>query len=213
MIDFDSINGIPPPTTTTGATTGELDTLGNDEFLKLFLSELKYQDPLEPMDASKMLDSTLQMSTIESNTKQTETLDDIYSTLNKPDQTQYINMIDNNIIINNSSVDILGGAGQFTVDIPENFDGEINLIDENGNKVYSQDISGDAGLSYINFGNVPNDGRFTVEFNVANDNGNTIQVDPNKFNVKGVRFNNGDIEYKITEDYYINNNSVIEYIS
>jgi flagellar basal-body rod modification protein FlgD len=212
MINFDSINGATT-TTTTEATTGELDTLGNDEFLKLFLAELKHQDPLEPMDASAMLDSTLQMSTIESNTKQTETLDDILTSISNPDQSQYINMIDNNIIIDNSTVDILGGTGQFTVNMPDSYDGTVDLIDSEGKVVSSKNISGEAGINYINFQNVPNDGIFDVKFNVVNGSNEGMVIDSNKFNVKGVRLNNGEIEYKVADDFYINNNSVKEYIS
>jgi len=212
MINFDSINGTAR-SSNTKTTTGELDQLGNDEFLKLFLTELKYQDPLEPMDASKMLDSTLQMSTIESNTKQTETLEDILSSIDKPEQSQYINMINNSIIIDNSSVKILGGTGQFTVDMPENYDGKVELLDSQGNSIYSKNIKGTNGISYINFENVPSDGEFTLKFNVLNNDSERLNIDSDKFNVKGVRFNNGQIEYKIADDFYINNNSVKEYIS
>ncbi len=43
------------------------DTLTNDDFLKLMLTELKYQDPTKPMDSASMMDSQLKMSSIETN--------------------------------------------------------------------------------------------------------------------------------------------------
>ncbi len=43
------------------------DKLTNDDFLKLMLTELKYQDPTKPMDSASMMDSQLQMSSIETN--------------------------------------------------------------------------------------------------------------------------------------------------
>ena len=43
------------------------DKLSNDDFLRLMLEEMKMQDPTKPMDSAKLMDSQLQMSTIETN--------------------------------------------------------------------------------------------------------------------------------------------------
>lgn len=43
------------------------DKLTNDDFLKLLLEEMKMQDPTEPMDSQRLMDSQLQMSTIQTN--------------------------------------------------------------------------------------------------------------------------------------------------
>jgi flagellar basal-body rod modification protein FlgD len=40
--------------------------LGKDDFLKLLLVELQYQDPTEPMDSEKILTQTSQLATLES---------------------------------------------------------------------------------------------------------------------------------------------------
>jgi len=43
------------------------DTLTNEDFLTLMLEEMKQQDPTSPMDTAALMDSQLQMSTIQSN--------------------------------------------------------------------------------------------------------------------------------------------------
>jgi flagellar basal-body rod modification protein FlgD len=43
------------------------DKLTNDDFLKLMLEEMKQQDPTKPMDSKELMDSQLQMSSIEAN--------------------------------------------------------------------------------------------------------------------------------------------------
>lgn len=43
------------------------DKLTNQDFLKLMLEELKMQDPTKPMDSQSMLNSQMQMSSIETN--------------------------------------------------------------------------------------------------------------------------------------------------
>ncbi|WP_375724492.1 hypothetical protein LXN10_03150 [Arcobacter sp. KX21116] len=43
------------------------DKLTNEDFLNLMLEQMKQQDPTKPMDSQSMLDSQMQMSTIETN--------------------------------------------------------------------------------------------------------------------------------------------------
>jgi flagellar basal-body rod modification protein FlgD len=66
-LEFQPITtGQPKPTTPTvtgGSST--LGTLGSDAFLKLFVAQLKYQNPMEPMDGTQMLQQTSQFTQVE----------------------------------------------------------------------------------------------------------------------------------------------------
>jgi len=44
------------------------DSLSNEDFMRLLLEEMKQQDPTDPMDSKELMDSTIQMSTIQANT-------------------------------------------------------------------------------------------------------------------------------------------------
>ena len=59
MIDFAAINNTK--TTTLLPATGPRE-LGQDEFLKLLVTQLKYQDPLKPLDNQAFIAQTAQFS-------------------------------------------------------------------------------------------------------------------------------------------------------
>lgn len=54
-----------PTTATTAAKNAGSSTLGKDDFLKLLVSQLKYQDPLAPSDNKDFLAQMAQFSTLE----------------------------------------------------------------------------------------------------------------------------------------------------
>jgi flagellar basal-body rod modification protein FlgD len=59
-----------PPTPTSGPTDGatsQLDpqTIGKDTFLKLLVAQLKFQNPMEPVDSSQFMAQTAQFTMVE----------------------------------------------------------------------------------------------------------------------------------------------------
>lgn len=59
MIDFAAINN--STATTSSPATGPKE-LGQDEFLKLLVTQLKYQDPLKPLENQDFIAQTAQFS-------------------------------------------------------------------------------------------------------------------------------------------------------
>ena len=57
----------PPVTGTTDGATGQTDpqTIGKDMFLKLLVAQLKYQNPMEPVDSSQFMAQTAQFTMVE----------------------------------------------------------------------------------------------------------------------------------------------------
>jgi len=67
--------------------------LDKDAFMKLFLEELKMQDPTEPMDTEKMLEQTAQLATMEMNNNMQQSLKELTNTLNSSSKFNTISAI------------------------------------------------------------------------------------------------------------------------
>ncbi len=67
-MSIDPLSLVSPPIT--GATDGatpqtDSQTLGKDTFLKLLVAQLKYQNPMEPVDSSQFMAQTAQFTMVE----------------------------------------------------------------------------------------------------------------------------------------------------
>lgn len=67
-----SINAIPG---STAATAGATNTMGLQDFLKILLTQLNYQDPLKPMDNQEFMAQMAQFTALEQSQRLNEKLD------------------------------------------------------------------------------------------------------------------------------------------
>ena len=62
-MEVSSIETMSPATSTTANSAS--DALGQDTFLQLLVTQLKYQDPLNPMDSAQSLLQTAQFTMVD----------------------------------------------------------------------------------------------------------------------------------------------------
>lgn len=102
------------------------DQLTTNDFMKLMIEELKLQDPTKPMDSSKMLDTQMQMSTLDANMEMIEALQAIETSFNQSSLSTAVGIIGKNV--ENGSTNSDGTLKAFTVESIENVDGEVMAI-------------------------------------------------------------------------------------
>jgi len=129
------------------------DQLTNDDFLKLFLEELKSQDPTKPMDADKLLDNQLKMNQIQANNDMITSLQTLSQTYKTSLLANAVSFIDKTI--QSSEVGENGANLTYKIASVEQQDGELLLV---GKKVTGIDDSGnpilDDEYSKISLSNV-----------------------------------------------------------
>lgn len=140
-------------TSTTGAngstytTAVSNDKLTNQDFLKLMLEEMKMQDPTKPMDSQNMLNSQMQMSSIETNLAMVNAMTSLQNSFSQMSISTAANMVGR--IVEDGTYNDAGDPKGYMVSAVELNNGEITLKgyeatgydSTTGNVTYSDTLS------------------------------------------------------------------------
>lgn len=176
--------------------------LGKEEFLKLLVTQLSNQDPLDPVDNQAFIAQLAQFSTVEQQAQMNSTLESLLVAQAGANQTNIANLVGNDITFKSNDVQ-LGAMGD--VDLHGNLTGEatrVNAIikDANGKVVRSITIDGKRAAGDImvpwdgrdESGNRLAAGKFSVTFTAQDINGKSVDMSTNgRGRVSGVSFADG----------------------
>ncbi|MAC84062.1 MAG: flagellar biosynthesis protein FlgD [Arcobacter sp.] len=101
------------------------DELTNDDFLTLMITELKLQDPTSPTDSAQMLQTQMQMSTINTNQEMVTAMQSLQQSFSQTALTNAANVIGKNI--EDGNINDSGINKAYTVTSVESVDGEVQV--------------------------------------------------------------------------------------
>ena len=101
------------------------DELKSEDFITLMLTELKLQDPTSTVDSSTMLDTQLQLSTLEASTATVEAMESLQSSFEQSALSSSAAIIGN--IVENGDIDDEENTKQYKVSSVAMNDGTISL--------------------------------------------------------------------------------------
>ena len=179
-------------------------TLEKDDFLKLLLTELQYQDPTAPMDTDKILTQTSQLATLETQQNTNKVLEDFSSSLNSMMNSAAIASIGkmakltNSITFDNSPV-------EFNLTFSEDVNsGTIYIKNDDYNVVRTISLdkmsSGDQKFIWDgkdDNGNIVQSGNYTISA-IYNEN---LEAEYGSAKIEAVKFDNGEALLKIGANY------------
>lgn len=108
---LDSVNG-----TKNNAKTSADGT--QDRFLKLLVTQMKNQDPLNPMDNAQVTSQMAQLSTVSGIDKLNATMESLIGSVQTAQSYQASSMIGHNVLVAGNEVSTTGTGGFFGVDLP-----------------------------------------------------------------------------------------------
>ena len=203
--------------TSSGSSTAEL---GKDEFLKLFIAQIQYQDPLNPLDSAEFTAQLAQFSSVEQLYGMNSKLGNIEETMNnQSEQRDNLGYIGKTVKADDNTMRVDDGtvqSGSYTID--EGGYVTVDVYDSDGIVVRTffkgWEDKGEHDVNWDgrdNTGTLSGDGTYTFEITARDENG--FYVPSNTYmsgEVTGITYQNGQ-PYLMIGDRIINNsNNIIE---
>jgi flagellar basal-body rod modification protein FlgD len=195
------------------------DKLGMDQFLNLFIAQLKNQDPLNPMDSTEFTAQLAQYSSVEQLYGLNSKLTDIENTLSSQNQQSdnlgYIGKTvkadDNTMTVDNGTVQTgsysLAASGNVTIDVYDSQGQHVRTLyqgsEDKGEHAVNWDGRDDSG-------NMVADGTYTFE--ITAQDGIGLVVPSNTYIsgvVTGITYKNGQ-PYLMIGNKLLDSSKVIE---
>jgi flagellar basal-body rod modification protein FlgD len=88
-----------------------------DKFMTLLVTQLKNQDPLNPLDNAQVTSQLAQLQTVTGVNKLNETLETLKSSYQSTESMQATNLIGHGVLVEGSKLTLTGGKSVFGVDL------------------------------------------------------------------------------------------------
>ncbi len=168
---FSALNGTPA----TAAASASSAAASQDRFMKLLVTQLKNQDPLNPMDNAQMTSQMAQISTVSGIDKLNATLQALSASMTPNQTIQAAAMIGHGVLVPGSGVDLSGGVGFGGFNLPQAVDSaKVSVYDQAGALVRNIDLGAQpAGITKWQWdgkdsaGAAVADGKYTFTVNAT----------------------------------------------
>lgn len=131
---LDSMNG-------NGATKKSDTDLAQDRFMKLLVTQMQNQDPLNPMDNAQVTSQLAQLSTVTGIDKLNSTLESLMGSYQTSQSLEAANLIGHGVLAAGSNITLSDGKGLMGVEFPQAVDGStVTIKDASGSVVQTLDL-------------------------------------------------------------------------
>jgi len=185
--------------------------LTNENFLQLFMEELKNQDPTNPMDTDKMLEQTSQISNLESNQNLQQTLNKLTSQLSQSQTLNSINAIGKMGDTGNRYINITDDDTSKSFDLYFGNDiqsGNVIIKDKNGNVIRTFPLNPHSkGILSFNWdlkddkGNKVPSNTYEVTAEYTSQDGSSHKTALGAYPIESIKFDNGQALAKLGNNY------------
>jgi len=209
--DFEAVSSATYTPTYGNDTVENPDSvLGKDDFMKLLLTELQYQDPTDPMDSDKILEQTSELATLESADNTNKAMEKLIDQLSSSSDLSTISAIGKMGSLGTDSITLAEGDNP-SFEIYFNHDiqsGSVNITDVQGNIVKTVDLSPqEAGVQAFQWDGTDNSGNQVAEGSYSitadySDGTDSYMTAYGVYPIESVRFDSGKALLKMGSNYY-----------
>ena len=190
----------------TAASTHSRTTLTQQDFMNLFVTQMQYQDPLDPMNNNEMATQMAQFDTVDALTTMNNTLTQMMTNEASLANLQATSLIGKTIEATGNSLTIQNGvvsggayqlsqAGNVTIQISDSSGNLVRQISAGNQDTSMQSLGWDGKNQQ---GTALPDGTYTFKVSATGQSGNAVSVTTYLAGtVDGVSFQNGAAVYQV----------------
>jgi flagellar basal-body rod modification protein FlgD len=188
--------------------------LQSQDFMKLLLVELQYQDPTSPMDSDKMLTQTSQLSALEAQNATKAAMESMTAAFQTSANYSLSSAIGKMADTGLSVLQVSGGnGGKFDVYLPvDTKSSTVSIVDSTGNTTFKTfDYSGDKakskGVFQIDWDGTDNsgakvkDGAYYVKVNYTDTSDKTGVTTIGAYPIESLKVSDGKAYFKVGSNY------------
>lgn len=191
-------------------TVADKTALGKDDFMKLLLVQLQYQDPTAPMDTEKILTQTSQLAALEASDNTKTALENLTASLGNAQQFSTIGAIGRTADLGSNAISFdKGTPSTFEMYFPNSIQqGTIQITDVDGNTVGTLDVgTNEAGVYSFDWdgttttGATADSGVYYASASYTDQDGTSRTTRLGAYPIESVRFENGTTYLKLGSSY------------
>jgi flagellar basal-body rod modification protein FlgD len=177
MTPVQSTTAASTATQSVGAKTAENMNEAQDRFLKLLVTQMKNQDPLNPMDNAQVTTQMAQISTVTGIGQLNDTIAGFLSKLTGMESLQGASLAGHQVLVSGNSIELAGGTAAGGFELDKAVDGAtLSVMDAAGRRIYQGNLGAkSAGVHSFTWngltttGDKAAEGRYTfkIEANAA----------------------------------------------
>jgi flagellar basal-body rod modification protein FlgD len=176
-----TVSGVSGSSSSTGLATDKTTIAGNfDTFLSLLTTQLKNQNPLDPLDTNQFTQQLVQFSSVEQQLKSNDFLSSLVQATQNSQNNAAVSYIGKTVTSSGVDSDLANGAATWSFNLPQAANVTVTIKDANGNQVYSETGSLGAGEGQFNWdgtetdGSTAPDGTYSISIDAKNSAGSYV---------------------------------------
>jgi flagellar basal-body rod modification protein FlgD len=169
--------------TTPSAVTGGATIAGNfNTFLQLLTTQLKNQNPLDPLDTNQFTQQLVQFSSVEQQINMNTNLTTLISLQQTAQSTAALGFVGQTVTVDGNTAQLANGQASWTFTSPKPASATMTITNSTGQTVYSTSQTVQAGAQTFNWngrdsqGNALPSGAYTMSITAADTNGQTVAI-------------------------------------
>ncbi len=154
-----------------------------NRFMNLLVTQLKNQDPLDPMDANEFTNQLVQFASVEQQIYQNANLEKLLKVQESSQIATMVNYIGTEVEVEGEVLPLQDGAGKFTYTLSENAkQNTITITNAAGHQVYNGDGETAMGMHTFEWDGLDKygiqlpDGAYTIKSSAVDPRGNLLDV-------------------------------------